>query len=199
MRSMLRGMGGVILAALVLTGCATGYLLDNDVQSFSGLTALPAQPTYRFDRLPSQQSPAQGQLEAMADTALHQAGLRRDDANPHYTVQVGAGLQRVLSPWAGPWDGGWGWGGWGWGGHHGFGGIGAFGRMESPWYHRQVDVIIRELPSNRVVFESHAANDGPWLDDASVFPAMFQAALQGFPNPPPGLRRVNIQVGATNK
>ncbi len=199
MRSMLRVLGCRILAALLLSGCATGYLLDNDVQSFSGLTALPAQPTYRFDRLPSQQSPAQAQLEAMADAALHKAGLGRDDAAPRYAVQIGAGLQRVLSPWAGPWDGGWGWGGWGWGGHHGFGGMGAFGRMESPWYRRQVDVIIRELPSNRVVFESHAANDGPWLDDASVFPAMFEAALQGFPNPPAGPRRVDIQIGGTNK
>ncbi len=195
MRSASRALGCIALAALLLSGCATGYLLDNDVQSFSGLTALPAQPTYRFDRLPSQQSPAQTPLEAMADSALHRAGLRRDDANARYTVQIGAGLQRVLSPWAGPWDGGWGWGGWGWGGHRGFGGMGAFGRMESPWYRRQVDVIIRELPSNRVVFESHAANDGPWLDDASVLPAMFQAALQGFPNPPPGPRRVDIQLG----
>jgi hypothetical protein len=25
---------------------------------------------------------------------------------------------------------------------------------------------------------------------------MFQAAMQGFPTPPPGLRRVNVQVGA---
>ena len=199
MRSMLRGLGCIVLAALLLSGCATGYLLDNDVQSFSSLTALPAQPTYRFDRLPSQQSPAQAQLEAMADAALHNAGLRRDDANAHYAVQIGAGLERVLSPWAGPWDGGWGWGGWGWGGHHGFGGFGAFGRMESPWYRRQVDVIIRELPSHRVVFESHATNDGPWLDDASVLPAMFAAALQGFPNPPAGPRRVDIRLGGANK
>lgn len=199
MRSILRLLGWVLSAAPILSGCATGYLLDNDVQSFSSLTALPARPAYRFDRLPSQQSPAQARLEAMADPALHKAGLRRDDADPRYAVQIGAGLERVLSPWASPWDAGWGWGGWGWGGHHGFGGIGVFGRMESPWYRRQVHVIIRELPSHRVVFESHAGNDGPWLDDASVFPAMFDAALQGFPNPPAGPRRVNIHLGAANK
>jgi hypothetical protein len=29
-----------------------------------------------------------------------------------------------------------------------------------------------------------------------VLPAMFQAALQGFPAPPPGPRVVNIQMGA---
>jgi len=27
-----------------------------------------------------------------------------------------------------------------------------------------------------------------------VLPVMFQAALQGFPNPPQGLRRVNIEI-----
>jgi hypothetical protein len=46
-----------------------------------------------------------------------------------------------------------------------------------------------------VVFESHAANDGPWLDHAAVFPAMFEAALHGFPTPQPGPRRVDIQIG----
>lgn len=192
-----------LLAVPLLSGCAAGYLLDNNVQAFSVLPVLREPPTYRFERLPSQQSPAQAQLEAVADPALQRAGLRRDDANPHYTVQVGARLQRVLSPWATGWDGwgwdGWGWGGagWGWGGGWGAGvGFGyPFGRMESPWYQREVSVIVRELPANRAVFESHAANEGPWLDNNSVFPAMFEAALQGFPNPPVGPRRVDIRIG----
>ena len=161
---------------------------------------------YRFERLPSQQSVVQDQLEAMADPALHGAGLRRDDANARYTVQISVRLQRILSPWAwddwgwGGWDG-WGWGGWGWGWSDGFrhryafAHFNAFGRIESPWEHREVSVIVRELESNRVVFESHAVNEGPWLDNSSVFPAMFQAALQGFPNPPAGPRQVNIQLG----
>jgi len=67
--------------------------------------------------------------------------------------------------------------------------------MEPPWYHREVGVIMRELSSNRVVFESYAANDGPWLDGTEVFPAMFEAALQGFPQPPAGPRQVEIPVG----
>lgn len=192
-RSVARALSWLLWVGLLLSGCAAGYLLDNSVQSFSSLAALPAQPTYRFERLPSQQSSAQVHLEALADPALQKAGLRRDDGNPRYSVQLGARLQRVLSPWAGPWNG---WGGWGWGGGfgYGFGHMGPFGRMESPWYQREVDVIVRELPSNRVVFESHAVNDGPWLDNSSVFPAMFEAALQGFPNPPPGPRRVDIHV-----
>ena len=191
--SLVRWVVAAVWAAWLLSGCAGGYLLDNSVQSFSSLPAVPAQATYRFERLPSQQDPAQGQLEAMADAALHKAGLRRDDANPRYSVQVTGQLQRVLSPWASPWDG---WGGLGFG-HRGVGfGFGfPLGRMESPWFQRDVGVIVRELPSNRVVYETRATNAGPWMDNASVFPAMFEAALQGFPTPPPGPRRVDVQVG----
>lgn len=182
----------LLAGLLLLSGCATSYMLDNSVQSFSHLPALPAQPTYRFDRLPSQQAPDQAQLEAMADAALHKAGLRRDDASPRYSVQVSARLQPVVSPWADPWDG---WGSFGFR-RRGFGfGIGTrLGTMESPWYHREVSVIVRELSSNRVVYETKASNDGPWSSSASVFPAMFEAAMQGFPTPPAGPRVVNIQV-----
>jgi hypothetical protein len=191
-----------LAAALVLTGCATGYRLDNQVESFSQLQGLPAQPTYRFERTLSQQAdPAQQALEALADPALHRAGLRRDDAAPRYSVQVAARVDRTLSPYVDPW-GGWGWpGGWG----LGFGGRGVgigfggpFPRGDSYWIHREVSITMRELGSNRVVYETRAVNDGPWMDNQSVLPAMFDAALQGFPTPPPGPRRVDIQVGARN-
>src|SRR3954466_9396506 len=98
-----------IAGATLLSGCATGYLLDNRVQAYSGLPSLPPAPTYRFERLPSQASPAQDQVEQMADPALFKAGLRRDDAAPRFSVQVTARVQRVLSPWADPYDP-WGWG-----------------------------------------------------------------------------------------
>jgi hypothetical protein len=197
MKSLLRRLLGsaLMLAAVVLSGCATSYVLDNSVQSYSNLTALPAQPTYRFERLPSQQAPDQAILESMADPALHKAGLRRDDANPRYSVQVSARIQPMISPWADPWDT-WGWGGFG--GHHrrfGYGfGFGSRLSMEPSWYHREVAVIVRELASSRVVFESRAANDGPWSSNTSIFPPMFEAAMNGFPNPPAGPRVVNITV-----
>ena len=196
-RSRLWRLGWILAVAWLLAGCASTYLLDNEVTSFSSLTAVPSQPTYRFERLPSQQAPGQAQLETLADAALHKAGLRRDDANPRYTVQVSGRVQRILSPWYSPWDG-WGWGpGFGHFGHRGFhhGFFGPFPRMEPPWYQREVSIIMRELPSNRVVYETRAANTGPWTDGGAVFPAMFEAALQGFPTPPPGPRIVNIQVG----
>lgn len=188
-------------AVLVLAGCATGYKLDNQVQSFSHLQGMPAQPTYRFERTLSQQvDPAQQALEALADPALHKAGFRRDDAAPRYTVQVSARTQRVLSPYYDPWDAWpWGWGG-GWGlgfhGRHlGLGIGGPWPRGDSYWFKREVSVIVRELASNRIVYETHAVNDGPLLDNRAVLPAMFEAAMQGFPNPPAGPRRVDIQVG----
>lgn len=196
MKSLWRLLGSaLILATVLLSGCATSYVLDNSVQSFSSLTGLPAQPTYRFERLPSQQAPGHEVLESMADPALHKAGLRRDDANPRYSVQVSARIQPMLSPWADPWDT-WGWGGFG--RHHrrfGYGfGFGSRLAMEPSWYHREVAVIIRELAANRVVFESRATHVGPWSSNASIFPPMFEAAMHGFPNPPAGPRVVNITV-----
>ena len=185
-------------AVLVLGGCASTYKLDNQVQSFSHLPAMPAQPSYRFERTLSQQAdPAQQALEALADPALHRAGLRRDDSAPRYSVQVSARTERSVSPYADPW-GPWGWGGWGvglGGRHFGLGLGGPWPRGDSYWFHREVTVIVRELASNRVVYETRAVNDGPWLDNNAVLPAMFDAAMQGFPNPPPGPRRVDVQIG----
>lgn len=188
-----------IVTAVMLGGCATSYTLDNTVQSFSQLQTLPSQATYRFERLPSQQDPAHAQLEALADQALHAAGLRRDDANPHFSVQIGARTAETVSPWADPWAPygwgpyGWGRGGWGW--RHRFGpGFGP--NYEPSWYHREVNIVVRDLATQRVVFESRAISDGPYFDAAKVFPAMFQAALQGFPNPPQGPRVVNVQLAS---
>lgn len=193
----IRYLFAALAAVLLLSGCANTYLLENQVQSFSQLATVPAQPTYRFERSLSQQAdPTQQALEGLADHALHTAGLRRDDAAPHYTVQVGAHTQQVLSPYADPY---WGAGGWGWGmgfgGPHGAIGFGGPWPMDSYWFRREVSVLIRELPSNRLVYETHAVSDGPLLDNRVVLPAMFDAALQGFPHPPPGPRRVDIQLG----
>ncbi len=192
MARLVRLLCAVLAAAVLLGGCATSFLLDNRVQAFSAGVPLAEPPSYRFERLLSQLAePAQATLEAMADPALHKAGLRRDDAAPRYSVQVSARIQRSLSPWADPW-------GWGWGfgiGGPSWGYFRPYPLMEQPWFQREVGVIVREIASNRVIFESQASNDGPWLDNRSVLPAMFEAAMQGFPNPPTGPRRVDIVVG----
>ena len=56
MKRFLPGLRAIVVLLLplaLLSGCATSYLLDNNVQSFSNLSAVPAGATYRFDRLPS--------------------------------------------------------------------------------------------------------------------------------------------------
>jgi hypothetical protein len=196
----LRTLAAAGCAVALLAGCATSYRLDNRVQSFSALQTLPASPTYRFERLPSQAGqPGQDQLEALADPALFRAGLRRDDANPRYSVQVSARAQRVVSPWADPfWDPWYGWGRPGlYRGGAGFGMV--YGpplpALEHTWFQREVSVVLRELPSNRVVYETSAVSDSPWIEPRVVLQAMFDAALQGFPTPPAGPRQVHVQLG----
>ncbi len=111
----------LLLAVALLAGCASAYRIENTVQSFSSLPGVPAQASYRYERLPSQAAdPAQARLEAAADAALGRAGLRRDEAQARYAVQAYSRMQQVVSPWAGPrWSG---WGSWGtWSGHRGLG------------------------------------------------------------------------------
>jgi hypothetical protein len=196
------------LAAIAsLAGCATAWVVDSDVKSFSSIGTVQPGATYRFERLPSQQASEarQQQLEAMAGAALDQVGLHRDDKDARYSAQIGARVTAELSPWADPWlyNSPWGYGYGGLGYRRGWYGRGWYGGgwygppfppAANPWYVREVSIVLRELPSNRVVYETHARNDGPYTASGDVLPVMFQAALQGFPNPPPGERRVNIQI-----
>jgi hypothetical protein len=55
-------------------------------------------------------------------------------------------------------------------------------------------MLMRELSSGQVVFETRAVHDGVWSDTLAVLPAMLNAALQGFPQPPPGTRRINVEI-----
>lgn len=189
-----------LIATALLAGCASTLRMDNTVQSFSALSEVPAAAGYRYERLPSQrQDPAQPPLEALTDVALPRVGLRRDDAAPVYTVQVWSRMQYAVSPWAQPRFGGWsGWGGVGLGSYRGMGmgmGIGfPIGGIDSPWYQREVGLILREVASGRVVYETHAFHEGYWIDPARAWPAMLEAALQGFPQPPAGVRRVDITL-----
>jgi hypothetical protein len=208
---MKRTFPALLLAAVAtLSGCATSWVVDSDVKSFSSLSTVPPGATYRFERLPSQQADTarQDSLEAMAAAALDKVGLRRDDAKPQYSAQIGARVTAGLSPWADPWlfDGPWGYGyggGYGYGrrlyGSGWYGGPAYFPPAANPWYEREVSIVLREAGSNRVVYETRARNDGPYNASAAILPVMFQAALQGFPNPPQGERRVNIDLATANK
>ena len=57
-----------------------------------------------------------------------------------------------------------------------------------------MSLVIRHLASGQVVYETQGAHDGRWPDNNAVLPAMLDAALAGFPNPPPGPRRIELEI-----
>jgi hypothetical protein len=66
--------------------------------------------------------------------------------------------------------------------------------LTSPLYQREVSIVLRQMGTNAVVFESKAVNENPWPDTDAILPALLDAALQGFPNPPSGVRRVAVEI-----
>jgi hypothetical protein len=191
----------VLATALLLAGCSSMRLVDSDVNTFPTPSAqsvtVPA--TYRFERLPSEQAegPARDALESLAQPELAKVGLQRADAAPQYSVQLNV---RVVRDLRAPWDEA--------NYHVRFGPPypthGRYGTVwrtpgfgylyDIPYFRREVHVVVRRIADNQVVFESHANHDGRWPDDEHVLPAMFHAALQGFPNSPAGLRRVVVEI-----
>ncbi len=209
-------------ALLALSGCASVFLVDNQVQSYARWTdrptpsgaasAIPQAPqVFRFERLPSQQDSRTGagqdELEKLATIALSRVGWTPAAASvtPPWTVEVSGGTLRLpRAPWESPYDGYWG-GGFG----PGFGfpgrdyvvtGTGQiiyaplFLRMDTPYYKREVSLVIRHAASGRVVYETRAAHDGRWNSSNALWTAMLDAALRDFPAPPAGLRQVNIEL-----
>ncbi len=204
----------VIVMALLASACSTTRLVDSEVTAFSTWRAAPPLPgtPYRFERLPSQQSgnEQQSQLEILAQKSLAKVGMRLDEAAARYAVQL-AVENRLVERFAddgfltdGPLLLGSGiYGGFGgFGGSVGFGGLGAYGRgagfgglgFRELYYWRSVSLQMRDLASNQVVYETRALHDGPWNDTYVVIAAMLDAALLGFPQPPPGPRRIDVQI-----
>lgn len=207
----------VWVCAAWLTACSGMRIVDSQVAAFSKLEALPASASWRFERLPSQQSlgekqtARQSKLEAMAAQELAKFGFKPQaekegatNAAAKYSVQVSVRIQRLER---GPFD--YGHEPWAFGYGHGWGmpgrdyvvtGAGrviympTFYRAEPPWYVRELALIIRDTGDNRVVYETKAQHEGRWADDEAVLPAMLTAAMQGFPKPPEGKRMVNIEI-----
>ena len=194
-----------VVALTLVTGCASMRLIDSDVVS---VTAVPPGMSlqgakYRFERLPSQvHNPEAGLAEQQAQAAMTAVGLVRDDAAASLSVMVGfSGTQYLTDPWGRPLGPGWmpygsiaigsGFGG-GLGSHIG---LGMGMRFPPPTqYRREVSVIMRDLKSGQVVYETRASHAGPWSDSVPIFTTLFQAAMANFPNPPIGPRRVNIEL-----
>lgn len=188
-------------ALSLLTGCAGMRVVDSDVVSVSavppGMNLQGA--TYRFERLPSQvNNPEAGLAEQQAQAAMAAVGLMRDDARAQLSVLVGfSGTQYLADPWGRPIGPGWTPQGsitigTGVGSHIG---LGMGMRFPPPThYRREVSLILRDLKSGQVVYETRASHDGPWSDSVPIFATLFQAAMAQFPNPPAGPRRVNIEL-----
>ncbi len=202
----------------LLTGCSGMRVVDSDVTSFAqwpGPAPTTAQATaYRFERLPSQAAGnvdgtgvSQDELETMARMALSRYALVNNPAAPALNVQVSAStrMARRYNSGYGP--------GYVPGFSSGFGGgvslgtgtagsfiglsfpIGAMGGLyDSPSYLHELSVVMRDARSNAVVYETRAAHSGIWGDVRALYPAMLDAALQGFPRPPAGTRRVNVEI-----
>ena len=177
-------------AAAVLAGCSTGpRIVEGQVQSFSTLAAMPAPATYRLERLPSQQPPSFEPIAALAEQALARVGLTRDDAAPRLLVQIG--VQADTVPRYDPYPA-WGFGGWygrGWG----MQGAWRFGELP-PLHRRAVSLMVRDAATQTVVYETSAVHEDVWVSDPAVFGVLFDAALNGFPKPPPGGRQVRLPL-----
>ena len=190
---------------ILMTGCSSVRLVDSDVTAFPKWNAMPPGPdtAYRFERLPSQQAPAaqQDAVEAIARTALAKVGMALNPPVARYSVQVVATTQIVQRA--------------GYGGYPAYDGFGfgapgiflgggnrgsSFGLSfplhfaEPAYFRRELTILMRELTSQQVVFETRALHDGVWSDTLAVLPAMMESALRGFPEPPQGTRRVNVEI-----
>lgn len=203
MKRALTALFSIAVLAFFMTGCSTVRMVDTDVTAFSSWTAAPPGPgtTYRFERLPSQQAVAAQQdlVEGLASNALAKVGLQLNSPVARYSVQVLINTQLVNRLTN---DGF---------GHDGFGfgtpGVFVAGgnrgsslgfsfpmRFSEPWFKRELTILMRELSSGKVVFESRVLHDGVWSDTLAVLPAMLDAALRGFPEPPGGTRRINVEI-----
>ena len=184
----------------LLTGCASLRVVDSQVMAIAnvppGMQLQGAK--YRFERLPSQVSnPEAGLAEQQAQQALTAAGLVRDDAGAQISVLVGfQGTKYLPDPWGYPSTGTWGNVSIGRGAPWGSGvGFGMGMRLPPPTqYKHEISLIIRDLRSGQVVYETHAIHEGTWSDSTTIFATLFKAALAHFPNPPNGTQRVNIEI-----
>lgn len=193
---MNKAHSAIFFISIWLTGCAGVRLVDNQVSAFAPTPVAP-DTSYQFERLPSQQAdaPTQDALEAMTERALAKAGLKRQNEGATLLAQVSLSQREERVSIDGPafgWQVGWHprhSGGWGLRGGTLFPGL-----DERRNYWREVQLLLRSRDTQTVVFEARVRHDGPWSDSTAIVPAMLEAALQGFPNPPPGERRVNIEI-----
>lgn len=191
----------LLALAALLAGCAATQL-DASVHTAGAWPQGRDPGSFAFERLPSQQArpEQQAQLEAAALPALERAGFKPAGTAPaDVLVQLAdrslqgwvpdpffqPGWSLYAGRWRGPaWGPGWG-PGWGWGWGAGMGGI--------PISLTEVSVLILDARSQKPLYESRAATDGPRPDE-TTHTALFAAALKDFPFNAVSPRRVTVEL-----
>ena len=202
MKRSLAAIFSVAVLAFLTVGCSTIRVVDSDVSAFYQWSAAPPAPgtTYRFEKLPSQRvvGAQQDYVENLARTALAKVGMQ-EGAAASYSVQVTVNTLVVerFSPDTLGYDG------FGFatpgvflgGGSHGASlGLSFPMRYSEPYYRRELSLLMRDLASNQVVFETRAVSEDVQGDTLRILSAMLDAALRGFPQPPAGTRRIQSEI-----
>jgi hypothetical protein len=193
----------LLLLALLLGGCSGLRLVESQVRTSvpTGAPVIEAGARYRFERLPSQTDPAEtDSVEAVAEAELAEVGLVRDDAAPRYSVQLNTRmLAYAVDDWGRPYNGprlggsimiGTG----GVYGGYGSGGLVGMRFPPSTQYRHDATVLLRDLGTGQLVYETSATHEGPWSDRYNILRALLAAALKDFPQPPAGSRRVKVEI-----
>jgi hypothetical protein len=199
-------VAGLALAALA--GCAGPQQVTVDVSTFGAWPAGRPAGRYAFERLPSQQqnasADAQARLEAAASAALERVGFTPapDAARADVLVQFGSRQAQVLTapPRVSFGIGiGTGFGG-GFGRHGGFGvGLGTGWPGSDRLRDRtELGLLLLDRASHQVLVEVQARNDSRYGAD-DLPEAMFDAALQGFPDLVAGNRSVTVMLPSAER
>ena len=200
------------LCSLLLSGCNSMRIIESQVQTSTqwpvtaSQSTAPAKAFFRLDRLPADVNNLQaGWAEVELEAALAPLGWTRNDTQAQYTIWIGVrAAEFIADPWGRPVRGPWvnrfnisiGTGyrphgvGWGLGMNSGM----RAGFPPPSGYAQEVSIIIRDLQTSNVVYQTKALHEGPWSDHPNIWRPMISAALQGFPNPSVLNRRVDTTI-----
>lgn len=194
----------VLTFAVLAAGCAGSGARTAaiDVTAFAtwGAASLPLTgSTYRFERLPSQLA-ASVQTQQVEDVVHHVLSAKGFQYVPapaaaRYSVQVSTSVQQVAGMGGYPYGPTIGISG-GSGGISGAGiGFGfPIGGSASTEFRTELLVLVRNLQTNSVVYETRAYSQDGYPGDSRVLAAMADSALKDFPVPPAGTRRYRVQL-----
>ena len=205
----------VLACMLFLSGCSTTRVIESKVKTNTQWptgAAAPTQALYRLERLPADVNNVQaGWAEVELEPVLAGLGWTRNDVDAQYSVWIGVrSAEFITDAWGRPVQGPW--------VSHVYLGVGSGYRprglstsmgwsLGSPvypgmrpgippvaGYAQEVNIIIRDLQTSQVVYQTKASHEGPWADHPNILRAMIASALQGFPNPSAANRRVNSTI-----